>query len=83
MKTALLKIFSDILDAADSARVTLLGLLDPSAAFNTVDHDILLTWLQKSYDVGGAARAWISSFMQGRQQLVTYNGHQSARIQLE
>ena len=49
METALLKIFSDILDAADSAQVTLLGLLDLSAAYDTVDNDILLTRLQKSY----------------------------------
>ena len=82
-ETALLKIFSDILDAADSAQVTLLGLLDLSAAFDTVDHDILLTRLQKSYGVGGTALAWISSFIQGRQQSVTFNGHQSTRIQLK
>ena len=83
METALLKIFSDILDAADSAQVTLLGLLDLSAAFDTVYHDILLTRLQKSYGVGGTALAWISSFIQGRQQSVTFNGHQSTRIQLK
>ena len=83
METALLKIFSDIMDAADSAQVTLLGLLDLSAAFDTVDHDILLTRLQKSYGVGGTALAWISSFIQGRQQSITFNGHQSARIQLK
>ena len=82
-ETALLKIFSDILDAADSAQVTLLGLLDMSAAFDTVDHDILLTRLHKSYGVGGTALAWISSFIQGRQQSVIFNGHQSARIQLK
>ena len=82
-ETALLKIFSDILDAADSAQVTLLGLLDLSAAFDTVDHDILLTRLHKSYGVGGTALAWISSFIQGRQQSVTFNGHQSTRIQLK
>ena len=82
-ETALLEIFSDILDAADSAQVTLLGLLDLSAAFDTVDHDILLTRLQKSYGVGGTALAWISSFIQGRQQSVTFNGHQSTRIQLK
>ena len=40
-ETALLKIFSDILDAADSAQVTLLGLLDLSTAFDTVDHNII------------------------------------------
>ena len=42
-ETALLKILSDILDAA---QVTLLGLLDLSATFDTVDHDILLTRLK-------------------------------------
>ena len=82
-ETALLKIFSDILDAADSAQVTLLGLLDLSAAFDTVDHDILLTRLQKSYGVGGTALAWISSFIQGRQQSVTFNGNQSTRIHVK
>ena len=82
-ETALLKIFSDILDAADSAQVMLLGFLDLSATFDTVDHDILLPKLQKSYGEGGTALAWISSFIQGRQQSVTFNGHQSARIQLK
>jgi len=42
METAVLKVISDIIDAADSQEVTLLGLLDISAAFDTVDHKILL-----------------------------------------
>ena len=63
--------------------MTLLGLLDLSAAFDTVDQDILLTRLQKSYGVRGTALAWISSFIQGRQQSVTLNGHQSTLIQLK
>ena len=63
--------------------MTLLGLLGLSAAFDTVDHDILLTRLKKSYGVGGTALAWISSFIQGRQQSVTFNDHQSARTQLK
>ena len=50
-ETAVLKVMSDILAAADNGRVmllgldgrvTLLGLLDMSAAFDTVDHHILL-----------------------------------------
>ena len=36
----LLKLVSDILLAADGAEVTLLGFLDLSAAFDTVDHTI-------------------------------------------
>ena len=41
-KTATLKIASDIFDAADAEKVTVLSLLDLSAAFDTVDHSILL-----------------------------------------
>jgi len=35
-ETAVLKVISDIIDAADTQKVTLLGLLDMSAAFDTV-----------------------------------------------
>ena len=41
-ETAVLKGMSDILTAADQGRVALLGLLDMSAAFDTVDHDIII-----------------------------------------
>ena len=81
-ETALLKIFSDILDAADSAQVTLLGLLDLSAAFDTVDHNILLTRLQVSYGVSRSALAWIASFILHRSQSVNFNGQISARLQM-
>ena len=45
-ETASLKIVSDVLDAADTGHVTLLALLDLSAAFDTVDHNILLSRLE-------------------------------------
>ena len=40
-----MKVPSDILDAADSRQETFLSLLDLSAAFDTVDHDLLLVHL--------------------------------------
>ena len=41
-ETAVLKVFSDVLSAADHGKLTLLALLDLSSAFDTVDHNILL-----------------------------------------
>ena len=42
----MLKVISDILDAVYSQKVTLLGLLDISAAFDAVDHEIVLHRLE-------------------------------------
>ena len=51
-ETAVLKVFSDVLETADQGRLTLLVLLDLSAAFDTVDHDILqiavFLWLRRT-----------------------------------
>ena len=52
-ETAILKVISDIIDAADSQKITLLGLLDMSATFDTVDHKILLRHLEESFGVRG------------------------------
>jgi len=41
-ETALLNVLSDIYAAVDSQQVVLLGLLDLSAAFDSVDHEVLL-----------------------------------------
>ena len=62
-ETAVLKIVSDALLAAEKGEVTLLGMSDMSAAFNTVNHDILLKRLHMSFGFRGAALSWISSFI--------------------
>ena len=73
-QTAVLKVISDILGAADQGCVALLGLLDMSAAFDTVDHDILLVRLATSFGMAGTALAWLRSFLSGRSQQVSFNG---------
>ena len=81
-KTALIKVISDIIDAADGQQVTLLGLLDMSAAFDAVDHDILLHRLETSYGVRGRALRWLTSFLTGRTQAVSYAGWTSPQCRL-
>ena len=53
--TALLRVISDLLNSMDKQEVTLLGLLDLSAAFECVDHDILLSRLERTYGIEGLA----------------------------
>ena len=70
-KTALLKVWSDILMAADNQQVTLLALLDLSAAFDCVDHDI-----------SGAVLSWIRSFLSNPTQRMSFGGGVSEVIAL-
>jgi len=52
-EAALVEVVSDILEAADMSTVTLLGLLDLSAAFIIVDHNIIVQRLRTSFVVDG------------------------------
>uniref|UniRef100_UPI003AF4B0DC RNA-directed DNA polymerase n=1 Tax=Thiolapillus sp. TaxID=2017437 RepID=UPI003AF4B0DC len=74
-ETALLKITNDILLALDSGNVSLLTLLDLSAAFDTIDHCILLDRLQHMYGISGTALSWFSSYLTNRTQSVIVNDH--------
>ena len=56
----------------------MLGLLDMSAAFDCVDHAILLQRLQVGFGLSDDVLNWIRSFLTGRTQQVAYNGTLSA-----
>jgi len=61
-ETAILRVLSDILSDVDRGDFAALVLLHPSAAFDTVDHDILLQRLQTSFGIVGAALKWFQSY---------------------
>ena len=65
---AVLKVLSDILLAVDKGDLAMLTLLDLSAAFDTVDHTILLRRLRTSYGLRGSVHDWFSSYLRDRTQ---------------
>ena len=69
-ETAVLKIASDILRAAGRGDVTFLCLLDLSAAFETVDNDILADRLERAFGLRGLVLEWSKSFLFKRTQSV-------------
>ena len=81
-ETALVKVTNDILLNMNSQRVTLLVLLDLSAAFDTVDHAILLKRLTTDFGIGGKALEWFSSYLSGRSQRVLFEGATSDSFDL-
>ena len=69
-ETAVLKVVSDVLTAMDRGQITLLGMFDLSAAFDTVDHAILLKRLDVSFGIRGNALIWFASYLSWRSQQV-------------
>jgi hypothetical protein len=59
--------------ALDQGKLSVLALLDLSAAFDTVDHQILLDRLQFVFGVYDSALNWFSSYLSNRTQTVSVN----------
>uniref|UniRef100_A0A803TII9 Reverse transcriptase domain-containing protein n=1 Tax=Anolis carolinensis TaxID=28377 RepID=A0A803TII9_ANOCA len=68
-KTALVALVDDLRRELDRGSVTLLVLLDISAAFDTIDHGILLGRLS-GMGLRGTVLSWLRSFLEGRSQMV-------------
>ncbi len=76
-ETALVKITNDLLLASDKGCNSLLVLLDLRAAFDTIDHDILIDRLQNYTGVQGQALRWFRSYLSDRYHFVYLNGESS------
>ena len=66
----------------DKGEVVMLVLLDLSAAFDTIDHKILLNRLKNKYGIEGTALRWFESYLQHRTQSVLVNDKQSVKKEL-
>ena len=73
-ETALLDVTSSLFDQADGGQASVLTLLDLSAAFDTLDHSILLRRLETTFGIRGMALKWFDLYIRERFQSVVING---------
>ena len=73
-ETALLRVYNDALVALDNGNHMLLIMLDLSAAFDTLDHTILLNRLSSRYNIRGCSLQWFTSYLRDRTQAVSIKG---------
>ena len=79
---ALLKVQTDIMKALDKGALVVLVMTDLSAAFDTLDHNILLHRLENTYGFHGGTLTWFKSYLSERQQHVRIGNAESSRAPL-
>ena len=82
-ETSLLKLTNDILLGFKSQNITSTVILDLSAAFDTIDHDILLTILHNHFGIQGTAINWFKNYLQPQFFMVAVDGKCSSPRQLK
>ena len=70
-ETALVRVQNDILLNLDQKCGVILVLLDLSAAFDTIDHNVLLQLLQTRIGLSDSVLRWFRSYLTGRTQCVS------------
>ena len=76
------RVHDDILRTVDRGCTVVLLLLDLSAAFDTVDHGLLLHRLNTQFGIKGKVLAWFKSYLTDRSQFVSINGSNSSHSDL-
>ena len=77
-ETALLKVHNDITLALDQGNSAVLVMLDLSAAFDTIDHAILLNRQEHHYGLAGDVKDWVVSYLGGCRQRVCIGDDKSS-----
>ena len=75
---ALLILIDNILSAIDEGNIVVGLFLDFQKAFDTVDHSVLLSKLNK-YGIRGTAYDWMKSYLTDRTQYIVFNNVQSPK----
>ena len=76
-ETALVMVQNDIIEALDNRQGVILVLFDKSASFDTIDHSMLVSGLQRRFGITGVASVWIKPYLSGRSQSAVLSGNTS------
>ena len=82
-ETALIGIVNDMFEAADAGCATVLLALDLSAAFDTIEHAVILRRLSDTLGVTGTALNWIKSYLTARTSFVRIGSISSSKFSLD
>ena len=82
-ETSLVKLVNDILWDFENQNAVALIALDLSAAFNTVDHNVLWDVLSTRFGVSGNAYNWFSAYLRPRNCLVEIEGSRLSERSLD
>ena len=73
IETALMQVQNDIRRTLDQGVAAILVLLDLSAAYDAIDHSILLSRMESVLGVKGSALQWFKSYLLGRKKRIKIN----------
>jgi Reverse transcriptase (RNA-dependent DNA polymerase) len=73
-----LAVHDDLVRAVDRGQVTLMVMIDLIAAFDTVDHELMLSVLSERFGVTDTTLTWFTSDLSGRTHQVRHGGQNSA-----
>ncbi len=82
IETALMSVQNYILRAMDSQHVVILVMFDLTAAFDNVNHEVLLERLSGNIGISRVASQWCRSYLTDRQQFVRVQSDTSTSVRL-
>jgi hypothetical protein len=82
VETAVLSVFQDLLSKMDQSLLSFTAFLDLSAAFDTLDHSILIQRLHTTFGIRGTVLKWLKSYVENRTQCVVIDGKLSKQNSL-
>ena len=77
-----MRVHNDILISLDNGNCVILVLLDLSAAFDAVNHDLLLSRLEKRFGITGTVLNWFKSYLCSCTQFVCTDQSHSTKLYL-